>query len=238
MRFLVEMYRSTLAKKVVMAVTGMVLFGFVLMHMIGNLKFYQPPVMVQAADGTQREVAKIDLYAEGLRTMGAPFLGHGEALWIARAVLLLAVLLHIWSAWQLTLVNRRARPQGYVVQKFQAATYASRTMRWGGVILLLFVVYHLLHLTLGSVHHDFQPGQVRHNLIAGFKMPLVSVFYILAQTALGFHLYHGLWSMFQSIGWSGQRFDGVRRQFAVAFALIVSLGNISFPVAVLTGLVQ
>lgn len=253
MRFLVEMYRSTLAKKVVMAVTGMVLFGFVLGHMIGNFKFYQAPIEVpadQAAKypsairsvaGDGREVwmvPKIDVYAVGLREIGAPVLGNGEALWLARIGLLLAVLLHIWSAWELTPINRRARPQGYAVQKFQAATYASRTMRWGGVILLLFVIYHLMHLTFGNVHPEFQHGQVFRNLVIGFKNPLVAGFYIAAQLALGLHLFHGLWSMFQSLGLSGSRFDQVRKNFAIVFAIALTLGNISFPVAVWTGMVH
>jgi succinate dehydrogenase / fumarate reductase cytochrome b subunit len=225
MRFLLDIYRSTLTKKVVMAVTGLMLFGFVVVHMVGNLKLFL---------GAE----KLNGYAEGLRTLGAPFFGHGEVLWVARIGLIVAVVLHIWSAWELTLINRRARPQGYAVQKFQAATYASRTMRWGGVIILFFVVYHLMHLTFGNAHPDFQPGDVYRNVVVGFSNPLVSAFYIVAQVCLGFHLYHGLWSMFQSIGWNGARFNQVRHGFALVFALVVSLGNISFPVAVLAGLIH
>lgn len=222
---LLDLYRSHLAKKVVMALTGLMLFGFVLMHMIGNLKIY---------GGAE----KLNTYAEGLRTLGAPVLGHGEALWIARSVLLIAVLLHIWSAWQLTLINRRARPQGYAAMTYQKSTYASRTMRWGGLILLFFVIYHLLHLTTGHAHPEFVAGDVYRNVVVGFSNPLTSAFYMVAQLCLGLHLFHGLWSLFQSLGFSGSRFDVARRLFAVAFALIITLGNLSFPVAVLTGFVR
>lgn len=225
MGWILDLYRSPMTKKVVMAVTGLMLFGFVLGHMIGNLKIY---------GGAE----KLDNYAVGLREFGAPILGHGEFLWIARGGLLAAVLLHIWSAWQLTLINRRARPQGYVKETHQRSTYASRTMRWGGVILLLFIVYHLLHLTTGDVHSQFEHGKVYANVVHGFSNPLISAFYIVAQIALGFHLYHGLWSLFQSLGLSGPRFDPLRQKFAMAFSLIVSLVNISFPVAVLAGFIK
>lgn len=220
-----DFYRSTLAKKAVMAVSGLALFGFVLGHMIGNLKIYG------GAD-------KLNHYAEGLREIGAPFFGSGELLWVARIGLLVAVALHIWSAWAVTRISQKARPQGYAMVSRQAATYASRTMRWGGVILIFFIVYHLLHLTTGNAHPDFQPGDVYRNVVVGFSNPLTSAFYILAQVFLGLHLYHGLWSMFQSLGMSGPRFDRVRKGFAMVFALVVSLANISFPVAVLTGLVK
>lgn len=220
-----DFYRSTLAKKAVMAVSGLALFGFVLGHMIGNLKIYG------GAD-------KLNHYAEGLREIGAPFFGSGELLWVARIGLLAAVALHIWSAWAVTRVSQKARPQGYAMVSRQAATYASRTMRWGGVILIFFIVYHLLHLTTGNAHPDFQAGDVYRNVVVGFSNPLVSGFYILAQVFLGLHLYHGLWSLFQSLGMSGPRFDRVRKGFAMVFALVVSLANISFPVAVLTGLVK
>jgi succinate dehydrogenase / fumarate reductase cytochrome b subunit len=111
-------------------------------------------------------------------------------------------------------------------------------MRWGGVIILLFVIYHLLHLTFGTVHSNFIPGDVYHNVVAGFQNPLVSAFYIIANIALGFHLYHGLWSMFQSLGWNHPTFNKWRRNFATAFAIIITLGNISMPIAVLAHRVE
>ncbi len=225
MTWILELYRSAMAKKAVMAVTGVMLFGFVFGHMVGNLKLFLGP-------------EKINAYAEGLRDVGAPILGHGDVLWLARIGLLAAVGLHMLAAWQLTLLNRKARPIDYVTQAPQAATYASRTMRFGGVTILLFVIYHLLHLTAGRVHVNFVHGDVYHNLIVAFQNPLVAGFYILAVSALGFHLYHGLWSLFQSLGWSGPRLNAFRRQFAAFFAIAVTVGFLSVPVAILTGLVS
>lgn len=225
MAWLVDFYRSPLAKKAVMAITGIMLFGFVVGHMLGNAKMYL---------GEEA----YNHYAEGLRALGDPLLGHGQALWIARVGLLVAVLLHIWSAWQLTLINRRARPTAYVRKDVVKATYASRTMRWGGVIILLFVVYHLLHLTFGTAHPSFEPGNPYHNVVSGLQNPLVSAFYIVANLALAFHLYHGLWSMFQSLGLNHPSYKSARRIFASAFAVLVTAGNISFPLAVLAGIVK
>ena len=233
MSWILDFYRSAMGKKAVMAVTGVMLFGFVFGHMVGNLKLYQGTYEAGPHEGSY----KIDVYAEGLRELGAPVLGHGQALWIARLGLLAAVLIHIHAATSLTLLSRRARPVAYAETAPQAATYASRTMRWGGVILLLFVVYHLMHLTFGNVHPEFEPGRVYENVVRGFRNPWASGSYVVAQVALGFHLYHGLWSLFQSLGWNGPRLNVFRRQFAAAFALLISVANISFPVAVLTGLV-
>lgn len=224
MSLLLSYYRSAIGKKAVMAVTGIILFGFVLVHMLGNLKVYL---------GAE----SINHYGEWLRVVGEPLLPRGVALWIARLVLLLAVVLHIDAATRLTLVNRRARPVGYRRKDHVEADYAARTMRWGGVLLALFVLYHLAHFTWGNAHPDFRPGDVYHNMVVGFSNPLVSGFYILANLALGMHLYHGLWSMFQSLGWNHPRFNPWRRRFAQLFALVITLGNISFPVAVLSGLV-
>lgn len=224
MGWILDLYRSAVFKKYVMAITGLMLFGFVLSHMAGNLKVYA---------GAEA----FNHYAEGLRELGEPFFLRGQFLWVARIGLLVAAALHIWSAFALNAQNRSARPDRYVRERHQASTYASRTMIWGGVIVLLFVVYHLLHLTLGTVHPDFEPGNVFHNFVVGFQSPLVSSFYILANVALGFHLYHGLWSLFQSLGWNGERFNRLRKTFAVTFALLISVANISFPIAVLTGVV-
>jgi succinate dehydrogenase / fumarate reductase cytochrome b subunit len=220
-----DIYRSAVGKKAVMAVTGIILFGFVLVHMIGNLKLYEGP-------------DKLNNYAGWLREVGSPAVPTSGLLWIARLVLLAAVVLHIWAAWQVTRMSRGARPQRYSRRRPVRMTYASRTMRWGGVIILLFVIYHLLHFTTGTVHGDFIEGDVYHNVVSGFQVWWVSLFYIVAQVALGFHLYHGLWSLFQSLGWNQPRFNHWRRGFAHAFAWIVTLGNISFPVAVLTGLIS
>lgn len=225
MSWLLRFYRSAVGKKYLMAITGIILFGFVLIHMIGNLKLYA---------GAEA----LDQYGVWLREMGQPALPSGVALWIARIVLLAATIIHVVAATQLTLMNRRARPERYRRGHYVQATYASRTMRWGGVIILLFVIYHLMHLTWGNVHPDFQYGHPYHNLVVGFQNIWVSLFYIIANIALGFHLSHGLWSMFQSMGWNHPKFNSMRRYFARTFAVVVTLGNISFPIAVLTGLVR
>lgn len=224
MSWIGDFWRSTVGKKAVMAVSGIVLFGYVLLHMLGNLKLYLGP-------------ESLNHYAEWLREMGAPLLPHEGALWIVRIVLLGAVVAHVWAAWQVTRASQRARPKAYEKVDRLQVDYAARTMRWGGVILLLFVVYHLLHLTTGQAHTDFVAGDVYHNVVAGFSVWWVSAVYILANLALGFHLYHGLWSMFQSLGWNHPVFNPWRRKFAVAFAVVVTVGNVSFPVAVLTGVV-
>lgn len=225
---MLSFYRSDLGKKAVMAGTGVLLFGFVLGHMVGNLKLYL---------GAE----SLNHYAEWLREVGAPLLPPGGLLWIFRLALLAAVGLHILSATQLTLKNLRARPTDYRERNVLEATYAARTMRWGGVIIALFVFYHLAHLTWGWgwAHPDFVPGDVYHNVVAGFSVWWVSGFYIVANLALGLHLYHGLWSMFQSLGWyvQGNPHDW-RRRFAQVFAVVIVAANISFPVAVLSGLVS
>lgn len=229
-----DLYRSAVGKKAVMAVTGIILFGFVLVHMIGNLKLYEGAY----TSGEHVGRAYLDVYGEFLRSVGEPAVPAYGVIWLLRIVLLVAVVLHIWAAWQVTRMSQQARPRDYVSRPKVHTTYASRTMRWGGVIILLFVIYHLLHLTTGTVHPDFREGAVYHNVVSGFQVWYISLFYIVAQVALGLHLYHGLWSLFQSLGWNHPRFNRWRSGFAHAFAWIVTLGNISFPLAVLTGLVR
>ena len=182
--------------------------------------------------------AEFNEYARFLITMGAPLLPPKFALIVVRTLLLIAAWLHIDSATRLTLMNQAARPIGYRERTYPAATYAARTMRWGGVIILLFVIYHLLHLTFGVVHPNFIEGDVYHNFVAGFQVWWVSAFYIIANLALGLHLYHGLWSMFNSLGLNHPNFNPWKKVFATTFALIVTLGNVSFPVAVMMGVVQ
>ena len=227
MSWITNFYRSALGKKAVMAVTGVFLFGWIFLHMLGNLKLYLGAEHMNA-------------YAQWLITMGAPALPNKTALWLVRVLLIVAAWLHIQSATQLTLQSRRARPIAYSDRKYVAATYASRTMRWGGVIILLFVIYHLLHLTFG-VHvnsAEFVPDDPYHNVVAGFQIWWVAAFYIVANLALGLHLYHGLWSMFQSLGLNAPKWNAMRRWFATAFALIITLGNVSFPLMVLIGVVR
>ena len=217
--------RSTVGKKILMAATGIVLVLFVVVHMIGNLKIYQGP-------------AKFDAYAEFLREVGHPVLGHGQMLWIARVVLLLCLGVHLQAALVLYLRSRGAREVGYGKFHDLSFSYASRTMRWGGVIVLAFVVYHLLHLTLGTAHPAFDRTSAYANVISGFRVWPVSAAYIAAMIPLGLHLYHGLWSTTQTLGAEGRRVRSWRRPLAAALAAVVVAGNVSIPVAVLLGWVR
>jgi len=225
MTWIGSFYRSALGKKAVMAVTGVFLFGWIFAHMLGNLKLFLGP-------------EHLNEYAKWLRVMGAPAMPHSTLLWVVRALMAIAIWLHIQAATQLTLMNRAARPVAYNRRDYVVASYASRTMRWGGVIILLFIIYHLLHLTFGTVHPSFVENDPYHSVVAGFQVWWVSAFYILANLALGLHLYHGLWSMFNSLGLNHEKFNPWRRYFAVAFAVIIAGGNISMPVAVLLGIVR
>jgi succinate dehydrogenase cytochrome b subunit len=211
---------STIGRKVIMAVTGVIFFGFVLGHMAGNLQVF-----------LGREA--MDAYGQFLHH----FL-HGSGVWIARAVLLASLGGHIWAAWSLTVTSWRARPVGYKVVKRVESTYASRTMRWSGPFLLVFVGYHLLDLTLGRVNPAFQDGRPYENLVASFQRPAVTVFYLAAMFALALHLQHGVWSMLQSLGASHPRYDRWRKIAAYAFTVIVCIGFASVPLAVLAGFVK
>ncbi|MFB3069435.1 MAG: succinate dehydrogenase cytochrome b subunit [Gemmatimonadales bacterium] len=224
MRRVLQLYRSSVGKKMVMAVTGLMFFGYVVGHLAGNLKVF-----------TGRE--KFNAYAEFLREVGAPVFGHSELLWIARGVLLVALVLHITASIQLWQMARAARPVKYQRPVHLEDTYASRTMRWGGVIIFAFIVYHLMHLTWGNAHPSFVPGDAYRNLVSGFQSIGVSVAYMIAVSAVGFHLYHGIWSSLQTLGLNQDRHDRWRRLSAVVAAAIV-IGNISIPVAVLTGIIR
>lgn len=211
-------YSTTVGKKLVMAVTGLILAVFVLGHMAGNLQIYQGP-------------EKLNHYAQLLR-VSMPLL------WTVRLILLASVVLHIVAAVQVTLQNWRSRPQKYAVSAYQEADIASRTMIWGGLVVAAFVVYHLLHLTFGTAHGSFEPGDVYHNVVTGFQVPLVSLFYIVANLFLALHLYHGMWSWFQTLGFAHPKYNRARRVFATVYALVIAVGNISIPVSVLAGWVK
>ncbi|HYO78013.1 MAG TPA: succinate dehydrogenase cytochrome b subunit [Thermoanaerobaculia bacterium] len=227
-------YRSSIGKKAVMAVSGLILFGWIFLHMLGNLKLYMPPHENSA--GIMQPA--MDEYAVGLRELGAPFAPEAALLWLTRIILLVAVVLHIHAAYALTRMASAARPVGYSDRQYVKASYASRTMRWGGVILLLFIIYHVLHLTTGQAHPQFEHGRVHQNVVTGLQVWWVAAVYIIANLALGFHLYHGVWAMFGSLGIVNARIESWRRAFATAFAVIITAGNISFPLAVLTGIVR
>ncbi len=224
--WLLELYGSALGKKYAMALSGIVMMGFVVAHTIGNLKLYVGP-------------EAMDTYGEWLRDVGYPALPHSGLLWILRLGLIVALLVHLHAAWALTRMNRRARPVRYQSKRdYVAADFAARTMRWTGIIVLLFIAFHLGDLTFGVTNTSaFTEGAVYANTVASFSRPAVSIFYIIANLALAYHLYHGAWSMFQSLGLNNRRFNHWRRYFAIGFAAVVVVPNISFPIAVLTGVV-
>ncbi|NIP28560.1 MAG: succinate dehydrogenase cytochrome b subunit [Phycisphaerae bacterium] len=221
------LYRSSVGKKAVMAVTGLIWIGFIIFHMYGNLKVF---------GGS----AYFNEYSEGLREIGAPIFGHTHLLWLARIVLLGAIVLHIWAAIDLSRQSLLGRPMRYSKFTTIQATFASLTMRWGGAVIFFFIIYHLLHFTFGTpgIHNDFIPGDPYHNLVTGFQFIPASIFYILGVIALGFHLYHGTWSMFQTLGFNNQTYTKPIRALALIFALVIALGFISIPVAVMVGIVS
>jgi succinate dehydrogenase / fumarate reductase, cytochrome b subunit len=202
-----------------MAVTGLIMIGFVIGHLAGNLLIFA---------GRDR----INAYSAFLHSTG-------EILWAVRLVLLVAVILHITAAYQLTVIDRAARPVDYSKHQYQAATFASRTIRWGGVLLLVFIVYHLLHMTLGTVHPSFTPGDVYHNLISGLSVWYVAAFYLIAMVALGLHLYHGTWSSLKSIGIEQNPTVPLRRRRIIwLFAVLMAVGFAVVPLAILLGMVR
>jgi succinate dehydrogenase / fumarate reductase, cytochrome b subunit len=223
----VEFYRSAVGKKWVMALTGIALMAYVFAHMVGNLKLYL------GADD-------INHYGEFLRELLVPILPRTWTLWLMRIGLIAAFVFHIHAAASLTLMNRRAQAEGRYVSKrdWQAANAASRSMRYTGVVILLFLIFHLADLTWGTVNPDFVRGDVYRNLVASFERPAISAIYIVANLALGLHLFHGGWSMFQSLGVNNPKWNSWRRGFAVGFAAIVTVGNLTFPIAALTGVIS
>ena len=214
--------RSLVGKKAIMAVTGVILFLFVVGHLAGNLKVFQGPEHFNA-------------YAEGLRTVGAPFFARGQVLWAVRLVLLASVFLHIWAAIAVTRASWAARPVGYHELIPTETTYAARTMRWGGVIIFLYVIYHLLDLTFGVANPSFVRGDVYHNLVASFQRWPVSATYIVAVVVVGLHIDHGLWSACQTLGLNRPPTFRWRRGVAGAIAALITAAYIAIPVAVLVG---
>jgi succinate dehydrogenase cytochrome b subunit len=214
----VSFYRSTVGKKIVVAATGFIGFAYVALHMLGNLLAFEGP-------------ARLNTYAEVLKS-------NGGLLWTARMILGAAVVLHVVMTYQLARRSQNSRPLSYYRWQAVASTFASRTMRWSGPIIGLFIIYHLLHLTTGTAHPDFHPGDVYRNVVMGFHVWPVSVFYIVAMLALGLHMYHGVWSMFQSVGANHPQYNGLIRKLATCVTLAVVIGFISIPVAVLLNIIS
>lgn len=207
-----------------MAVTGAALLLYVIAHMLGNLKIF-----------VGRE--SIDGYGRWLRGIGEPVLGHEGFLWIARAGLLLCVVLHMTAAVRLARRARAARPEGYERRPRVQNGYAARTMRWGGVIIVLFVVYHLLDLTAGVLNPNGESGAIYDNVTADFRIWYVTLAYTAAVLALGLHIRHGIWSALQSLGAAGSRRRSLRG-IALGTAVVICAGYLSVPFAVVTGLVR
>ena len=216
---------SLIGQKAIMAVTGAILFLFVVAHLLGNLKIFEGPEAFNA-------------YADGLRTVGAPFFGRGWLLWIVRIVLLVAVIAHIWAAITTARASWHARPVAYRQLETIETTFAAQTMRWGGLLIFLYVVYHLLDFTFGRLNPSFVPGDVYHNVVASLSVWPVAAAYIAAMVVLGLHLYHGTWSALQTLGLNRPPTGGWRRGAAAAVAVVIAGLYISIPLAVLAGMVQ
>ncbi len=222
----VEFYRSAVGKKWVMAVTGLMLLGFVLVHMVGNLKLY-----LSKED--------INLYGEALRDLGGHLVPRTSLLWLLRGGIALALVLHVHSALSLTRINRSARPDKYQAPRdYIAANYASRTMRYSGVLIAFYLLFHLADLTWGNANPDFVRGDPYNNLVHSFQRVPVAILYAVANVALGVHLLHGVWSVFQSLGINNPRFNQARRWLAQGVVGLIVIGNVSFPIAVQAGIID
>lgn len=213
------LWTSSVGKKVIMAGTGLVMVAYLITHVLANLLVFAGPLRINA-------------YSAFLR-------GTGRALWGVRLVLLAALVLHVVTAIQLAGRRQEARPVGYSAgQKPQASTLASRTIRWGGALILVFLVYHILHFTVGTAHPSFVEGDPYHNVVGGFHNVVVVGFYLIAMAAVGLHLYHGIWSSGRSLGVSPPSPHPLRRSIALVLALLVWLGFSVIPIAVYAGVVR
>lgn len=220
-------FRSSIGKKLIMSITGLIWIGYLVLHMYGNLKVFA---------GAEA----FNHYAESLRVLGTPILGHGHALLAARLVFTVSIVLHIWAALALKRMAVRARPQRYETYKIVQANYATVTMRWGGAVIAAFLVYHLAHFTWGAsfLQPGFTRGMAFQNLVTGFQNPVHVVLYLAALVVVGLHLYHGSWSFFQTMGWRVERYDRAIRVGTALLALSVPLGFAVVPLSVAAGLVS
>ncbi|HUQ18749.1 MAG TPA: succinate dehydrogenase cytochrome b subunit [Gemmatimonadaceae bacterium] len=212
-------YRSSVGKKVVMAVTGVIGIGFLIVHVTGNLLIFRGPDAINS-------------YSHFLHSLG-------ELLWLARIVLIVSVILHVIAAYQLMMQNRAARPVGYARREPQVSTFAARTMRWGGALLLLFIVLHILHFTTGTIRPagSFIEGDVFANVVASFHLWWVVLFYVVAMIALGAHMYHGAWSSVRTVGVTQPVENPLKRRVAIILALFLWIGFTAVPVAVFLGMI-
>jgi succinate dehydrogenase / fumarate reductase cytochrome b subunit len=225
MQKVASLHRNSVGKKILMALSGIVLVGFLVLHMLGNLKLFAGE-------------SGFNAYAGFLREVGYPALPHSGALWTMRIGLLVAVGVHIWAALSLWRTSHAAREQRYARNKDLSFSYASRTMRWGGVIVGLFIVYHILHFTTGQAHHDFVPHDAYHNFVTAFQIPWIVLVYVIAQAALCLHLYHGVWSLFQTLGANHPRYNRYRRPLAAVLSIGIFVGFVVPPILVLASVVS
>ncbi|MFD7319634.1 succinate dehydrogenase [Streptomyces sp. NPDC059875] len=218
-------WASTIGKKTVMAVSGLLMLGYLVAHVMGNLKVFFGP-------------EEFNAYGHWLRTMGDPVLHYSWALWLVRIVLLAAVVAHAVSAYQLSRRDIKARPAAYAHRR-KRSSYATRTMRWGGIIVALFIVWHVLDLTTGTVHPGgFQEGHPYQNVVDTFSTWYGNVIYIVAMLAVGLHIRHGFWSAAQTLGVGNARRERLLKALANGLALVLTVGFVSVPVAVMTGVVS
>ncbi|MFE6132003.1 succinate dehydrogenase [Streptomyces sp. NPDC056437] len=215
---------STIGKKTVMAVSGLIMLGYLVAHVLGNLKVFFGP-------------GEFNGYAHWLRTLGEPLLHYEWALWGVRLLLVAAVVAHAVSAYQLSRRDIKARPDRYVHRR-KRASYATRTMRWGGIIVALFIVWHLLDLTTLTVNEHAQPGHPYENVVATFSTWYGNVIYIVAMLAVGLHIRHGFWSAAQTLGVGNAARDRALKTVAGGLALVLTAGFIAVPVGVMTGVVN
>ncbi len=220
---------TSIGKKVLMALSSIVLFLYVVGHLVGNLKIFFGP-------------DPFNDYAEWLRVAGSPLFPDEGLLWIARVILLAALFVHVGVYVQLWRQKRRARTVGYRTFDPQVFSWMSRAMMWGGLAILLFVIFHVLHLTTGHITPDPAAGFQRHdpyeNIIAGFSLWWVSGIYVIGVLALGMHLYHGLWSGMQTLGMNNPKYNLYRRPAAAVVAIVIAVGYIAIPLGVLFGMVS
>ncbi|MCB0353815.1 MAG: succinate dehydrogenase cytochrome b subunit [Bdellovibrionales bacterium] len=225
---ILHFYRSTIGKKVIVAVSGLSLLLFVVGHVTGNLKAFG------GIDPNGQP--HLDAYAHFLRTAGSELFGYGGLLWIARIGLLLMLVLHVTAIIQLQALNAKARPVQYRQKQHRASSFAARYMFVGGLILFAFIIYHLLHFTTGTLHNSFIEGQVYHNVYIAFQNPLILVIYTIAMIALGFHLFHGTWSLFQTLGIDSPDKNTILRAVATVLACLVAVGFLAVPYAMFFGI--
>jgi succinate dehydrogenase / fumarate reductase cytochrome b subunit len=215
---LARFWDSSVGKKAVMAVTGLAMIAFLIGHVLGNLQVFEGPL-------------KINEYSAALRRLG-------PLLWVVRAGLIVALVLHVVAAYQLTQRKRLARPVGYAEHDAQVSTFAARTIRWGGALVLVFIVLHLLHFTFGTIHPAFDHKDVYGNLVAAFQIWWVALLYLIAMVVVGLHLYHGTWSSLRTLGLTRPSADPLKRRVVTVLAWAISLGFSIIPIAVLAGLVR